>query len=64
MNLSGKLGRSVDNLEKDFCDGVNFILLIGQLEGEASPFHPNKFFSRVLKQSRLGLLMEILCGIR
>ena len=36
--LLDKLGRSVDDLEKDFCDGVNFILLIGQLEGEVGSF--------------------------
>lgn len=29
-----KISRHVEDLDKDFCDGVNLILLIGLLEGE------------------------------
>jgi hypothetical protein len=39
---SGKLGVTVANLETDFRNGVNLILLIGMLEGRSSTGHAQK----------------------
>ena len=38
-NLLSKLSQKVENLESDFSNGVNFILLIGQVSGFFVPLH-------------------------